>query len=133
LEIDNDLKTKAVNDTATAATVAALADENIAGKIVAQTLGMIVDKNGKFSNSSWEKTTWLQWMVQQAIREETTGAIKNQLELMRPQIKSAIEKELSKKSTVNDLVARFVDSAIKSVSYLGQTDVSVNFGIKEED
>ena len=101
-------------------------------EITKEILNTKVDKdNGKVNSySSRSDIPYIQYLINQTIREEVTGTLREMLDEKRPEIREKIRKELMKKNTVNKFFDAFTNVISESLENRWKTRFEINF---EED
>lgn len=101
-------------------------------QIIHDILNVKVDpKDGKMS--TWrDSIPYINYLINDVIREEVKGTVKEILDEKRPEIRKTIRSELMKKDTVDRFFKAFTDSVIDGMDSSWKTTINVSFGRKEE-
>lgn len=134
LKVDNAYIESVVKNMVTVGIMQALDEKNgIACSIVTQVLSQKVNNKGIKSNyDSDNKYTLLEYYVNTMIREESTEIIKTVLEEKREEIRTAIKREMSKKSTIDTFYNAFFSSVVDNLTNDWKTTINVNVDKKKE-
>lgn len=95
-------------------------------QIIHDILTVKVDKsNGK--PTDWNGIPYVNWLINNVIREEVKGTVEEILDERRPEIRKAIRSELMKKDTIDRFLNAFTDSVVGSVNHPYMASIDVRF------
>lgn len=134
LDMGDNYLADCVKETVIAGISASLNGKNeIVSQLVHDVLNFKVDKNGRVSGYQKDNQyTLLEWHVNHVIKEIAKDEIANMIEEARPKIAEAIKAELSKKKTMNDMVAAFVTTITNTLRSDWKTTVNIDFGVRDD-
>lgn len=101
-------------------------------QIIHEIMNVKVDpKDGKVS--TWrDAVPYMNYLINNIIREEVKGTVKEILDEKRPEIRKVIRNELMKKDTVNRFFKAFTDSVIDGIDQSWKCKIDVHFGSNNE-
>ena len=105
--------------------------EQIINGLVARSLDLKVDENGKPSTYSNSKP-YIEHLCDNVIREEAKKALEEMIEENRPKIKEAVKKKMSQGGTSNKLATALVNGMIESLECRYSQKIEVTFKKDEE-
>ena len=107
--------------------------DDIVRQIVSQILSVKVDREGKVSNYSAEnKFTYLQFLVNNMIKEEIISVAQEVLTERRVEIREHIKKEMSKKATIDKFYDAFFSNIVNNLDSRYDTKIEINIDKKRD-
>lgn len=134
LDVDDNYLSQCVEQTVIAGISESLNGKNeIVSQLVHDVLNIKVDRNGRVSGYERDNQyTLLEYHVRHAITETTKEEIAKVIEESKPRIAEAIRDELSKKKTMNDMVACFVKAITYNLTNGWRTSIDINFEVNND-
>lgn len=129
LNVSDDIIKPIVEGKIKAAVLAVLGGSDaLIEKIMENVINQKVDANGRPSNSSYEKTTFLEFMFTKQVREAIEGVVKAQIQEASEPIKAALVAKLQSKRGANmvaDALLAGLEGTFKN-SWTSKIDISIN-------
>lgn len=119
LQIPKDIIEPIITSHVSAAVLAAFADKSKLMEVaVAQVLNLKVDKdNGRPSTSSYNATTYIQWLMESVVKKAVAAAIEEQVSLHKEELKKAIAAELGLGKKYTPLAKQLVNGMCSAMSH----------------
>jgi hypothetical protein len=119
LQIPKDIIEPIITAHVSAAILSAFADKSKLMEVaVAQVLNAKVDKdNGKPTSSSYNATSYIQWLMESVVRKAVANAIEEQVGLHKEELKKAIAAELGLGKKYTPLAKQLVNGMCSAMSH----------------
>lgn len=133
LEISQDFIDNVAKDLLTESLIKTLDGSNkMVQQIISDILSVKVDKTGRVSSYSYDnKQTYLQYLVNDMIKNEVKEVAEEVLKERRAEIRKVIRDTMSKKATLDKFYDAFFSSVVENLNSTWATTINVNIDKKE--
>lgn len=107
--------------------------EEVIREIVRDFLSIKVDPDSGKRSTYSDAIPYMRYLTNAMISGEVKQAVQEVLDEKRPEIRAAIKKELSKKSTMDRMYDSFTKTMIENMSDKWRTKIDVTFDMERDD